>query len=461
MNVEQSPSSWERTKDFFGKILDLSEGLDRKGTVEKIRKNIETRGANVWLLISAIMIASIGLDLNSPAVIIGAMLISPLMSPILGIGLSIGINDRKTLSLSIRHFAIAIAVSLITSVIYFLITPFGNLGSEIAARTTPTALDVMVAFFGGIAGIIAVTRKDLINAVPGVAIATALLPPLCVTGFGIANLNWEIAWGSFYLFFLNSTFVSLATYIIVRILRFPYKQYVNTMERRRNSILMVLVSFILIIPSFFKMSEILAEVQRENQLKTYLTEVFDQKNLEVIDWEMEDRDNGLSELAISIFGPEYIPEDSLQVFKEMVKQYNIGDCEVKITQLREKPRNTDGLTLKIKELESGLLQLEEQQTAQLSAVELHKKEHEADSLSLLNIERELKIIYPELERYSIVKAPEMDFSNEIDSTYFLLVDWNDASLKDKKLDLSEKEQQLGDLIKVKMNLRDLRVVRYE
>ena len=182
----------------------------------------------------------------------------------------------------------------------------------------------MVAFFGGIAGIIAVTRKDLINAVPGVAIATALLPPLCVTGFGIANLNWEIAWGSFYLFFLNSTFVSLATYIIVRILRFPYKQYVNTMERRRNSVLMVLVSFILIIPSFFKMSEILAKVQRENQLKTYLTEVFDQKNLEVIDWEMEDRENGESELAISIFGPEYIPEDSLQVFKEKVKQYNLS-----------------------------------------------------------------------------------------------------------------------------------------
>lgn len=178
MSTEQNLSRWERTQHFFSKILDLSEGLDRKGTVEKIRKNIETRGANVWLLISAIMIASIGLDLNSPAVIIGAMLISPLMSPILGIGLSIGINDRKTLGLSIRHFAIAIAVSLITSVIYFLITPFGNLGSEIAARTTPTALDVMVAFFGGIAGIIAVTRKDLINAVPGVAIATALLPPL-------------------------------------------------------------------------------------------------------------------------------------------------------------------------------------------------------------------------------------------------------------------------------------------
>jgi uncharacterized hydrophobic protein (TIGR00271 family) len=187
--------------DFFRDLTDLRTGLDREGTIISIKNNKKMHGANAWLLMCSIMVASLGLDLNSPAVIIGAMLISPLMSPILGIGLSVGINDRNMLSIAIRHFGLSIIIALVTSFLYFKLTPLGEITDEISARTAPTFLDVLVAFFGGIAGIISGSRKDKSNAIPGVAIATALMPPLCVTGFGLAKQEWEIMINSFYLFF--------------------------------------------------------------------------------------------------------------------------------------------------------------------------------------------------------------------------------------------------------------------
>ena len=209
--------------------------MDRWGTVMSIRDGIYLKGSNIWLLISAIAIASIGLDVSSPALLIGAMLISPLMSPILGIGLSIGINDRKTLFGSLKSFGTAVLVSLTTSVIYFSLSPIGTATPEMLSRTSPTVLDVMVAFFGGIAGIVAGSRKDKSAAIPGVAIATALLPPLCVAGFGIAHGDLKIFLGSFYLFFLNSVFISLATYVIVRLLKFPYKEHLSHADKKKHN----------------------------------------------------------------------------------------------------------------------------------------------------------------------------------------------------------------------------------
>ena len=190
----------------LNRVANISDGTDVFGTIEHIKKDINIRGSNIWILVCSTMLASIGLDLNSAAVIIGAMLISPLMSPILGIGLAVGINDRDTLIESLKNFGLAIAVSLLTSVFYFLITPLGEPTSEIIARTQPTLLDVFVAIFGGIAGIVAGSRKEKTSAIPGVAIATALMPPICVAGFGIATGHWNYFAGAFYLFFINAVF---------------------------------------------------------------------------------------------------------------------------------------------------------------------------------------------------------------------------------------------------------------
>lgn len=453
---------WDSTQDFFSHILDLRDGLDRKGTVDKIHKNIETKGANIWLLISAIFIASIGLDTNSPAVIIGAMLISPLMSPILGMGLSIGINDRKTLWLSLRHFLIAIAVSLITSIIYFKITPFGTLTSEIAARTSPTVLDVMVAFFGGIAGVVAVSRKDLINAVPGVAIATALLPPLCVTGFGLANGNWEVAWGSFYLFFLNSTFVSLATYIIVRILNFPFKVYVNKEERQRSAILMVLVATLLIIPSFFKLTEILTKSNQNRNVERYMAEAFDEETMQVVDWEFEDTDT-TDLLKVTLVADKYLPEDSLEKYRELLHNSNYGlpeQCDLKVIQLKDPPKNTDKTTLEIQQIKAEVGDIKTKYDERLNVLQTKVDVIKKDSIPINNIVTEVKILFPELEKIAFSKAVESDLNLDIDTIDLLLLDWDETALKKAKKNKEDVENTLEEWMETKLNNKDFRVVEY-
>lgn len=177
--------------NFFQKIIDIRSTSDPQKATETISESVSIRGYNMWLLFCSAALASIGLDTNSSAVIIGAMLISPLMSPILGIGLSFGIHDRSLLVRSLRNLAAAIILSLIASVLYFSISPFASPTTEIEARTHPTLLDVMVALFGGLAGIVSASRAGISNAIPGVAIATALMPPLCTAGYGLATAQWS------------------------------------------------------------------------------------------------------------------------------------------------------------------------------------------------------------------------------------------------------------------------------
>ena len=286
--TEKSPfrSVWEAMGRSIHWLIDLNDGLDREGTIVSIKNNKRMQGANAWLLMCSIMIASLGLDLNSPAVIIGAMLISPLMSPILGMGLSVGTNDREMLRISTAHFGIAIAIALVTSFIYFSLNPLGleEPTAEIASRTKPTLLDSLVAIFGGFAGIISSSRKDKTSAIPGVAIATALMPPLCVSGYGLANGDVSILVNSFYLFFLNSFFVALSTFIMVRYLQFPVRKFVNGKERRRTSLVLVIFSLLLILPSGIILWDVLQENRAQRAVgelvKTYFNEYSDPKCLD-------------------------------------------------------------------------------------------------------------------------------------------------------------------------------------
>ncbi|RME94253.1 MAG: TIGR00341 family protein, partial [Bacteroidetes bacterium] len=256
--------------DWFHDFIDLRDGMDQEGTIILIRNGRTMRGANAWMLICSIMIASLGLDLDSSAVIIGAMLISPLMSPILGIGLGISINDRETLFTSLRHFGISIAIALVTSTLYFYLTPLGTFTSMIEARTEPTFLDSLVAIFGGLAGIISITRKDKSNAIPGVAIATALMPPLCVTGYGIANGELNIALSSFYLFFLNSFFIALSSYLIIRWLKFPYRQHPDPLEEQRARWVVASFSLLLIVPGLFILQKVVKDLRYQQTVKSFV-----------------------------------------------------------------------------------------------------------------------------------------------------------------------------------------------
>lgn len=268
-------------QEWFSSFIDLREGMDREGTIIAIKSGKLMRGSNAWMLICSIMIASLGLDLNSEAVIIGAMLISPLMSPILGVGLGVSLNDREMLLLALKHFFISIIIALITSTVYFWMTPLGSFTDMIEARTAPTFLDGLVAIFGGLAGIISITRKDKSNAIPGVAIATALMPPLCVTGYGIATGNLEIALNSFYLFFLNSFFIALTSYLIIRLLKFPYKEHPNPKDALRARIAVTLFSLLLIVPGTYILRDVIQDLQQKQNIKAFIADHF---NTDCIDY---------------------------------------------------------------------------------------------------------------------------------------------------------------------------------
>ncbi len=220
-------------------------------TVDAIRKGVSFHGSNLWILVFAIFIASLGLNVNSTAVIIGAMLISPLMGPIIGMGLAVGINDFELLKRSVKNYLVATLISVVTATVYFLLTPLNEAQSELLARTSPTLYDVLIALCGGAAGIVALSCKGKGNVFPGVAIATALMPPLCTAGFGIATGNIYYFLGAFYLFFINTVFISLATYLGVRMMKFRQKQFINHEQYAKVKRYIVIAVVVTMVPAAF------------------------------------------------------------------------------------------------------------------------------------------------------------------------------------------------------------------
>lgn len=224
MEQQQPKALWQVVKGYFNVMPDKENEAD---TVNQISSGVTFHGANLWVLIFAIFIASLGLNVNSTAVIIGAMLISPLMGPIIGMGLAVGISDLELLKRSAKNYLVATVISVLTATVYFLLTPLNEAQSELLARTSPTLYDVLIALCGGAAGILALSTKGKGNVIPGVAIATALMPPLCTAGYGLAMGKVSFFFGAFYLFFINTVFISLATYLGVRMMHFRRKQFVN------------------------------------------------------------------------------------------------------------------------------------------------------------------------------------------------------------------------------------------
>ena len=232
--------------------LNLDEDkADEQEIITNMTKGVEFKGINLWTLIFAIFIASIGLNVNSTAVIIGAMLISPLMGPIMGVGLGAGIYDFELIKLALKNLLIATIIGLVVSTFYFLISPLHHAQSELLARTSPTIWDVLIAFLGGLAGIIANSRKKFNNVIPGVAIATALMPPLCSSGYGLATGQWHYFFGAFYLYVINSVFISISTFLVVRFLKFKAVNYVDPLVSKKIRNWIGIIAVLTIMPSIF------------------------------------------------------------------------------------------------------------------------------------------------------------------------------------------------------------------
>ncbi|MBP8066032.1 MAG: DUF389 domain-containing protein [Flavobacterium sp.] len=232
--------------------LNLESELDDFDIIhDKVEKDISFKGTNLWILVFAIFVASIGLNMNSTAVIIGAMLISPLMGPINGMGYSVATYDFPLFKTALKNFSFAVLASLIASTLYFTISPVSAAHSELLARTSPTIYDVLIAFFGGLAGIVAISSKQKGNVLPGVAIATALMPPLCTAGYGLATEQYSFFWGAFYLFTINTVFIALASTLVCQLLKFPIRASIDEKKKRNVNHILSLIILITVVPSIY------------------------------------------------------------------------------------------------------------------------------------------------------------------------------------------------------------------
>ena len=264
-------------------FVNLHQGEEDKNKVlENVLSNISFRGSNLWILACAIIIASVGLNVNSTAVIIGAMLISPLMGPILGAGFSLGIYDFELFKKSLKNLAIATVVSLLTSTFYFYVSPFKETQSELLARTSPNIYDVLIAFFGGLVGVIAITRVEKGNPIPGVAIATALMPPLCTAGYGLAIGNYKYFLGALFLYTINCVFICIATFLIVKYLKYPHTKQVDIAQEKKIRHLITAIILVMILPSVYFAYELRKQKIYEQRVEKFVTNEFKNKGYTVL-----------------------------------------------------------------------------------------------------------------------------------------------------------------------------------
>ena len=309
----------QKISNFFKSLVSLSDYVDLDGANASIRKNIYFRGPNVFILACAIIIASVGLNVNSIPVIIGAMLISPVMGPILGFGFSLGVRDIHLLKDSLRNYAVMVVISIMASALYFLLSPLNmEHPTELLARTNPTIYDVLIALFGGFAGILEISRSEKGTVLSGVAIATALMPPLCTVGYGLSILNWSYVLGALYLFLINSIFISLATFVMVKYLKFPVSSSAQGTSTKLSGKAVAAILVIIIVPSVLSAVRM---VQDSNFRRNAATLVSDNKSLGkgfIYDYTVDVSSNPAT-IELYMAGERLAPADKEKLYSDAEK----------------------------------------------------------------------------------------------------------------------------------------------
>ena len=460
---------FESVKKFLVELLDFRHDTDHEATIQAIKLDIPFKGATAWILIFAVFVASIGLNANSTAVVIGAMLISPLMGPILGIGMSIAINDIDTLRKSLINLSTMIVLSLITAFLFFWIFPLSEDNSELLGRVRPDIRDVLIAFFGGLALMVARTKKGTIASVIfGVAIATALMPPLCTAGYGLAQGNWSYFFGAMYLFIINTIFIALATFLVLKLLKFPMLRYVNSVRRKRTAQLASLLAIVVMVPAILTFLSVYKENKIRNQIAQFKkNEIAGNESLQLIDFE-PDIPNKMIQLNFFNEITEATRNDldnelnnnplypDLKGFKLNIKGSDTKSFELITTayqekrdELREKNIVIDGLNKKIQDLEEAISNL----NGRIEQTAINQNEK---VVAFSRISKDAKIRYNEIER--------IDFANVLSSKDFIKIDtipqvtiqWNTA-INDSIISI--KEAELRTWLQAQMELDTLFIKR--
>ena len=418
---------WNSIKTFLIELFDFRDDTDHEATIAAIKADIPFKGATAWILLFAVFVASIGLNANSTAVVIGAMLISPLMGPILGLGMSFALNDIDTFKKSLLNLGIMIGLSLFASFLFFYLFPLSEDNSELLGRVSPDIRDVLIAFFGGLALMVARTKKGTVASVIfGVAIATALMPPLCTAGYGLAKGNFTYFLGAMYLFIINTIFIALATFLVLKLLHFPMHKYANTAKRKRYSTIATIIGLSVMIPAIFTFITVFQKNQMNTQINSYIkNEIKINKYLQLIDW---DKDIEKKEIYLNFFN-EVNEATENDLFNELAdaKRYpNLADFKLRIkgsdtksfelittayTEKREELQESKNI---ISGLQKQLTELQETVFSLNNRIEQDALNKNQKVVAFSRIAKDAKIRYAGIE--------EIGFANVLSSKDFIKID---------------------------------------
>jgi uncharacterized hydrophobic protein (TIGR00271 family) len=424
---------------FWNTLFNLRNGEDEKVNVLKnIKANISFKGSNLWILACAIVIASVGLNVNSTAVIIGAMLISPLMGPIVGAGFALGMFDFPLLQKSLLNLLIATIVGLLVSALYFILTPFKDAQSEILARTAPNIYDVLIAFFGGLVGVIAVTRVEKGNPIPGVAIATALMPPLCTAGYGIATGNLSFFAGALFLYTINCTFICISTYFIVKLLKYPAVA-IETKRQKRIHLLISSLIILIMVPSVYFAYVFYKEQQFKKNVSVFITREFEDKGNTVI----YKRSNYLNnpktvELAFLI---RKFSEQEIASLNKRLPAYQLFNTKLIIRQ------DSTYLAENRQKMELD----NERASNEQNIVERLQNELSSYQLNTVNLYKEASALFPKLSSISVANMHVLDSTGNRMPMTTVIYKTADRGLTDSD------EKMLADWLKSRLSVDSIEV----
>lgn len=437
---------------FFNKYLNLDHSKENEEvTIAAIRSGVEFKGTNLWVLIFATFIASLGLNVNSTAVIIGAMLISPLMGPIMGVGMAIGLNDFELMKRSLKNYLIATLFSVVTATVYFLFTPLNDVQSELLARTSPSIYDVFIALVGGMAGIVAVSTKEKGNVIPGVAIATALMPPLCTAGFGLATGNWLYFLGAFYLYFINSVFISLATFIGVRVMHFRRKQFMDKAREKVVRQYIVCISILTMCPAVYLTYGIVRETFYVAEANKFISSELCFPDCQIMNREISFVDQ---EIKVVLIGNE-VSEEQLETIRLKMGKYKLKNSKLTVFQGANNQKVMDISNIKSLVMEDFYKNSKQQilqQQAELDSLYKWLSDFSGSNLVDKQMGPEMKILFPCVRNISVSKTMVLRVDSACTDT--LTLAWMECKPKPSK----EERQKIFDWLKARTGDRNLKLV---
>ena len=421
------------------------EREEPQAVIENIGSGVEFTGTNLWILVFAIFIASLGLNVNSTAVVIGAMLVSPIMGPIIGLGMGMAINDLALLKKALYNYLFAVIVGLAASTVYFTLSPLHEATTEILSRTSPNIYDVLIALFGGFAGILAVSSKKKANVIPGVAIATALVPPLCTAGYGIANWNFAYFSGAMYLFIINTVFIALATLVTARFLEFPSKHLPSEHDEVVSKRVVFIVVIITILPSIYFGYDIV----QQNRFRQRANKFVETEAVFPNDYLLKKEINAKAKKIRLIYGGQVIPETEIDALKSKLPRYDLNGVQLDIQQ---------GFAYLADPAKGDTEDDQQKQLADvLNAKDTEIKELEAKAATV-DKDRDLtKQIFAELQvQYpSIVSCVLQQVANTSGSGQNMI--WLAVISSDKKISVAE-QQKIEKWLKIRIPADELNVL---